>query len=149
MKKKFLLFYERLSREDGDDESCSITNQRRLLNRFKEEHSEFHDYQVEEFIDDGYTGSNFNRPNFQNMMSRVRSLYGNMIVIATKDFSRLGRDTIDTVNYLEKIFPFLEVRYIAINDDYDIIDYQYGIDFEAKFKNLINGLVPIQASTTQ
>ena len=52
MKKKFLLFYERLSREDGDDESCSITNQRRLLNRFKEEHSEFHDYQVEEFIDD-------------------------------------------------------------------------------------------------
>ena len=48
MKKKFLLFYERLSREDGDDESCSITNQRRLLNRFKEEHSEFHDYQVEE-----------------------------------------------------------------------------------------------------
>ena len=93
--------------EDGDDESCSITNQRRLLNRFKEEHSEFHDYQVEEFIDDGYTGSNFNRPNFQNMMSRVRSLYGNMIVIATKDFSRLGRDTIDTVNYLEKIFPCL------------------------------------------
>ena len=84
-KKKFLFFYERLSREDGDDESCSITNQRRLLNRFKEEHSEFHDYQVEEFIDDGYTGSNFNRPNFQNMMSRVRSLYGNMIVIATKD----------------------------------------------------------------
>lgn len=149
MKKKFLLFYERLSREDGDDESCSITNQRRLLNRFKEEHSEFHDYQVEEFIDDGYTGSNFNRPNFQNMMSRVRSLYGNMIVIATKDFSRLGRDTIDTVNYLEKIFPFLEVRYIAINDDYDSKDYQYGIDFEAKFKNLINGLVPIQASTTQ
>ena len=149
MKKKFLFFYERLSREDGDDESCSITNQRRLLNRFKEEHSEFHDYQVEEFIDDGYTGSNFNRPNFQNMMSRVRSLYGNMIVIATKDFSRLGRDTIDTVNYLEKIFPFLEVRYIAINDDYDSKDYQYGIDFEAKFKNLINGLVPIQASTTQ
>ena len=149
MKKKFLFFYERLSREDGDDESCSITNQRRLLNRFKEEHSEFHDYQVEEFIDDGYTGSNFNRPNFQNMMSRVRSLYGNMIVIATKDFSRLGRDTIDTVNYLEKIFPFLEVRYIAINDDYDSKDYQYGIDFEAKFKNLINGLVPIQASTIQ
>ena len=72
-----------------------------------------------------------------------------MIVIATKDFSRLGRDTIDTVNYLEKIFPFLEVRYIAINDDYDSKDYQYGIDFEAKFKNLINGLVPIQASTTQ
>lgn len=52
MKKKFLFFYERLSREDGDDESCSITNQRRLLNRFKEEHSEFHDYQVEEFIDE-------------------------------------------------------------------------------------------------
>lgn len=83
------------------------------------------------------------------MMSRVRSLYGNIIVIATKDFSRLGRDTIDTVNYLEKIFPFLEVRYIAINDDYDSKDYQYGIDFEAKFKNLINGLIPAQISTVQ
>lgn len=146
MIKKYLFFYERLSKEDGDDESCSIGNQRRLLLRFQKEKDEFSDYEVEEFIDDGYTGSNFERPNFQKMMERIRNLYGNKIVVATKDFSRLGRDTIDTVNYLEKIFPFLEVRYIAVNDDYDSNDYPYGLDFENKFKNLINGIYPMQLS---
>lgn len=146
MTKKYLFFYERLSKEDGDDESCSIGNQRRLLLRFQKEKDEFSDYQVEEFIDDGYTGTNFDRPNFQRMMEKIRSLYGNKIVVVTKDFSRLGRDTIDTVNYLEKIFPFLEVRYIAVNDDYDSNDYPYGLDFENKFKNLINGIYPMQLS---
>lgn len=146
MIKKYLFFYERLSKEDGDDESCSIGNQRRLLLRFQKEKDEFSDYEVEEFIDDGYTGTNFERPNFQKMMERIRNLYGNKIVVATKDFSRLGRDTIDTVNYLEKIFPFLEVRYIAVNDDYDSNDYPYGLDFENKFKNLINGIYPMQLS---
>lgn len=149
MKKKYIFFYERLSREDGDDESCSIVNQRRILQGFYKENSEFADYEVEEFIDDGYTGTNFDRPSFQRMMSKIRSLYGNIIVIVTKDFSRLGRDTIDTVNYLEKIFPFLEVRYIARNDDYDSKDYPYGLDFESKFKNLINGIYPLQMSYTQ
>lgn len=146
MIKKYLFFYERLSKEDGDDESCSIGNQRRLLLRFQKEKDEFSDYEVEEFIDDGYTGTNFERPDFQKMMERIRSLYGNKIVVVTKDFSRLGRDTIDTVNYLEKIFPFLEVRYIAVNDDYDSNDYPYGLDFENKFKNLINGIYPMQLS---
>lgn len=149
MRKKYLFFYERLSKEDGDDESCSIGNQRRLLQRFREEKDEFSDYEVEEYIDDGYTGTNFERPDFQKMMDRIRNLYGNEIVVATKDFSRLGRDTIDTVNYLEKIFPFLEVRYIAVNDDYDSRDYPYGLDFENKFKNLINGFYPMQTSYTQ
>lgn len=149
MKKKYLFFYERLSKEDGDDESCSIGNQRRLLLRFQKEKDEFSDYEVEEFIDDGYTGANFDRPGFQKMMVKIRSLYGNKIVVVTKDFSRLGRDTIDTVNYLEKIFPFLEVRYIAVNDDYDSNDYPYGLDFENKFKNLINGIYPMQISYTQ
>ena len=114
MIKKYLFFYERLSKEDGDDESCSIGNQRRLLQRFQKEKDEFSDYEVKEFIDDGYTGANFERPDFQRMMEKIRSLYGNKIVVVTKDFSRLGRDTIDTVNYLEKIFPFLEVRYMTI-----------------------------------
>lgn len=149
MIKKYLFFYERLSKEDGDDESSSIGNQRRLLFRFQREKDEFSDYEVEEFIDDGYTGTNFERPDFQRMMEKIRSLYGNMIVVVTKDFSRLGRDTIDTVNYLEKIFPFLEVRYIAVNEDYDSNDYPYGLDFENKFKNLINGIYPMQISYAQ
>lgn len=149
MVKKYLFFYERLSREDGDDESCSIGNQRRILQRFQEENDGFADYEVEEFIDDGYTGTNFDRPDFQRMMEKIRSLYGHVIVVVTKDFSRLGRDTIDTVNYLEKVFPFLEVRYIAVNDDYDSKDYPYGLDFESKFKNLINGIYPLQTSCAQ
>ena len=149
MIKKYLFFYERLSKEDGDDESCSIKNQRRLLYHFQQEDREFSDYEVEEFIDDGYGGTNFERPDFHKMMERIRNLYGNEIVVATKDFSRLGRDTIDTVNYLEKIFPFLGVRYIAVNDDYDSKDYPYGLDFENKFKNLINGIYPMQTSYTQ
>ena len=149
MIKKYLFFYERLSKEDGDDESCSIKNQRRLLYHFQQEDREFSDYEVEEFIDDGYSGTNFERPDFHKMMERIRNLYGNEIVVATKDFSRLGRDTIDTVNYLEKIFPFLGVRYIAVNDDYDSKDYPYGLDFENKFKNLINGIYPMQTSYTQ
>ena len=149
MVKKYLFFYERLSREDGDDESCSIGNQRRILQRFSEENDEFADYEVEEFIDDGYTGTNFDRPDFQRMMEKIRFLYGNVIVVVTKDFSRLGRDTIDTVNYLEKVFPFLEVRYIAVNDDYDSKDYPNGLDFESKFKNLINGIYPLQTSCAQ
>ena len=149
MIKKYLFFYERLSKEDGDDESCSIKNQRRLLYHFQQEHKEFLHYEIEEFIDDGYSGTNFERPDFQKMMERIRNLYGNEIVVVTKDFSRLGRDTIDTVNYLEKIFPFLEVRYIAVNDDYDSKDYPYGLDFENKFKNLINGIYPMQTSYTQ
>ena len=82
-------------------------------------------------------------------MGKIRSLYGNVIVVVTKDFSRLGRDTIDTVNYLEKVFPFLEVRYIAVNDGYDSKDYPYGLDFESKFKNLINGIYPLQTSCAQ
>lgn len=149
MVKKYLFFYERLSREDGDDESCSIGNQRRILQGFCEENDEFADYEVEEFIDDGYTGTNFDRPDFQRMMEKIRSLYGNIIVVVTKDFSRLGRDTIDTVNYLEKVFPFLEVRYIAVNDDYDSKDYPNGLDIESKFKNLINGIYPLQTSCAQ
>ncbi|XBX04436.1 recombinase family protein [Enterocloster clostridioformis] len=137
--------YLRLSVEDGDQiESDSIKNQRVIVNRFKENHPEIQ--LVGEEIDDGYTGTNFERPDFQKMMERIRSLYGNKIVVVTKDFSRLGRDTIDTVNYLEKIFPFLEVRYIAVNDDYDSNDYPYGLDFENKFKNLINGIYPMQLS---
>lgn len=149
MKKKYLFYYERLSKDDGDDESCSIGNQRRLLQRFRKEKEEFLDYEVEEFIDDGYSGTNFERPDFQRMMERIRNLYGNEIIVVTKDFSRLGRDTIDTVNYLERIFPFLEVRYIAVNDDYDSKDYPYGLDFENKFKNLINGIYPMQSSYAQ
>lgn len=146
----YLLFYERLSKEDGDDESCSITNQRRILNNFVDRNdAEFKNFDIEEFIDDGYSGTNFDRPDFQRMMTRIRALNGKSIVVATKDFSRLGRDTIDTINYIEKIFPFLDVRYIAVNDDYDSQENHNGVDFETKFKNLINGIYPIQMSIDQ
>lgn len=108
--------YLRLSDEDGDNrESDSISNQRILIHSFLKSHPEIQ--VVKECVDDGYTGTNFNRPEFKRMMGLITRR--KRICIIVKDLSRLGRDTIETQNYIEKIFPFLGVRFISINDFYD------------------------------
>ena len=108
--------YLRLSREDGDKlESDSIRNQRSLINDFIKQHKEIQ--LVEEYIDDGYSGTNFDRPAFQRMLEDVKRKKINCIIV--KDLSRLGRNYIETGRYLEKIFPFMGVRFIAITDHYD------------------------------
>ena len=108
--------YLRLSREDGDKlESDSIRNQRSLINDFVKQHKEIQ--LVEEYIDDGYSGTNFDRPAFQRMLEDVKRKKINCIIV--KDLSRLGRNYIETGRYLEKIFPFMGVRFIAITDHYD------------------------------
>ena len=92
---------------------------------------------VSEFVDDGYSGTNFERPNFQRMMEEVKKKKINCIIV--KDLSRLGRNYIETGKYLEKIFPFLGVRFIAINDHYDSADCSSDSDqIVIPFKNLIN-----------
>ena len=107
--------YLRLSREDGDKlESDSIRNQRSLINDFVKQHKEIQ--LVEEYIDDGYSGTNFDRPAFQRMLEDVKRKKINCIIV--KDLSRLGRNYIETGRYLEKIFPFMGVRFIAITDHY-------------------------------
>ena len=107
--------YYRLSREDGDDlESESISNQRDILHNFLK-NIKFST--VQEYMDDGYSGGNFNRPGFIQLIKDVEQ--GKVDCIITKDLSRLGRDHIDTGRYVERYFPEHNIRYIAINDDID------------------------------
>ena len=111
-----------LSRKEGKTESESITNQRALINRYLDKHEEFEGCPREEFFDDGYSGTNFARPSFEKMMEKVKK--GKINLIAVKDFSRVGRDYIELGDYLERIFPFLGVRFISVNDSYDSDDYR-------------------------
>ena len=120
--------YIRLSMADEDTgygnktESDSIGNQRMLINRYLDNHPVLSQYPRHEFADDGYTGTNFNRPQFTAMMEKVR--HGEINLIIVKDFSRFSRDYIETGNYLECTFPFMGVRFISVNDGYDSEDYK-------------------------
>lgn len=133
--------YLRLSQEDGDisvsdkNESNSISTQRDLIQAFLRKQADIL-YEAE-FCDDGYTGTNFDRPGFTDMMKAVREKRVDCIVV--KDLSRFGRDYIESGKYIQKIFPMLGVRFIAINDGYDSADTEnQSNDFVLPFKNLIN-----------
>ena len=143
MQYKYVIGYLRLSQDDEDknDESNSIKNQRLLIQQFINGNEEFQGAKTVFFSDDGYSGTNFNRPDFKKMMELVKAESSCCVIV--KDLSRLGRDTIDTQQYIEKIFPFLLVRFIAINDYYDSsAPLASRKDTEAKFKNLVNGIYP-------
>lgn len=115
--------YLRLSKEDDDlscssgakSESNSISNQRKLIYDFMKSHPELELY--DEYKDDGKSGSNFDRAEFQRMMKDIEAGKVNCVVV--KDQSRFGRDYIDVGKYKEKIFPKLGVRFITINEGYD------------------------------
>ncbi len=128
--------YLRLSRDDGDkEESNSITGQRDLLRDYLRNHPEIREYAVR--IDDGFTGSNFERPSFKKMLEDVKAGKTNCIIV--KDLSRFGRNYLDAGEYIEKIFPFLGVRFIAVNDNYDSLGGKNASDdLIIPFKNLIN-----------
>ena len=128
--------YLRLSRDDGDkEESNSITGQRELLRDFIRTRPELREYAVR--IDDGFTGSNFDRPSFKKMLEDVKAGCTNCIIV--KDLSRFGRNYLDAGEYIEKIFPFLGVRFIAVNDNYDSFGGKNASDeLVIPFKNLIN-----------
>ena len=94
--------YIRLSREDGDkEESESVTNQRKILQDYVKENDNYKIYN--EYVDDGYSGTNFDRPAFKKMIKDIEDKKINMVI--TKSLSRLGRDYIDTGYYIEKYFP--------------------------------------------
>lgn len=139
MKRYIIAIYIRLSKEDDKwkEESNSITMQRVVLKKYIEEN--FADYEVVEFCDDGYTGTNFERPGMQEMLCRIRD--GKIDCVIVKDFSRFARDYVELGSYLEQIFPFLGVRFISVNDGYDSINYQGSIaDIDVNFKNLLYDL---------
>lgn len=126
--------YERLSRDDGDNEiSESIINQRNFIIDFIKKHDEL--IFVKEYIDDGYSGSNFNRPAWKRLLSDIKTKKINTVI--TKDLSRMGRDYIAMGNYIEREFPEKNVRYIAINDDIDTIYETPGLDY-LQFKLMFN-----------
>lgn len=137
-------FYLRLSMADGDlgkdnkDESNSIENQRELLKAYIEANDDLM-VDVVEYIDDGHTGTNFNRPAFRRMIDDAKK--GKIQTILVKDLSRLGRDYIGVGDYLEQIFPVLGVRFIAVNSNYDSNKYigrTMGLDMAVN--NLVNNL---------
>ena len=126
--------YCRLSLEDGkDNESMSISNQKLLLKDYAEKNGMFN---CEFYVDDGFTGRNFNRPAFQHMISDIEA--GKIGCVITKDLSRLGRNYIESGSYMEVFFPKHNVRYIAITDNYDSLNKQ-EMDI-APFKNILNDM---------
>jgi len=136
--------YLRLSSEDGDlkdtkkAESESISNQRGLLRSFISSNSDFDGCEIVEFCDDGWSGKNFERPGFIDMMEQVKQ--GRIQCITVKDLSRFGRDYLVVGNYISRVFPFLGVRFIAVNDNFDNSRPQDIDSLDTSFKTLIYDL---------
>ena len=130
------VLYIRLSKEDGDKaESNSVSNQRDLIYSFLKDKK---DIQVcDEKVDDGYSGVGFDRPALISMLEDVKQ--GKINCIIVKDLSRFGRNYIETGRYIQQIFPFMGVRFIAINDRYDSENIDSQTDnIILPFKNLMN-----------
>ena len=128
--------YVRLSVEDsGKSGADTIEGQKNLLLRFIENDPTLTLYEL--FCDNGQTGTDFQRPEFEKLMEAVKR--GEVDCIVVKDLSRFGRNYKETGNYLERIFPFLGVRFIAVNDGFDTLTAQRGTDgYLVPLKNLIN-----------
>lgn len=139
-----IAIYLRLSLSDGDlkkgskDESNSIENQRLLLHSYIEKQDDLSG-EIVEYVDDGYTGTNFNRPAFQKMIIDLKQ--GEIKTIVVKDLSRLGRDYIGVGDYIEQIFPLMGVRFIAVNNAFDSMKLNNGTPgIEVAVSNLVNNL---------
>ena len=128
--------YIRLSREDGDkEESSSVTNQREILKRYVSEQPNF--FIVKEYVDDGWTGANFDRPKFKEMIADIEA--GIIDTVIIKDLSRLGRERLGVGHYTEIYFPEHNVRYIALLDNIDTY-FDAGMNDMAPFKGVINDM---------
>ncbi len=128
--------YIRLSREDGDKmESESVSSQRAILERFANDCPELFVYDT--YIDDGWSGTDFDRPSFRRMMSDITAKKINCVVV--KDLSRFGRNYVEAGKYLETVFPLFKVRFIAINDQIDSVQNPSSVNnVIVPFKNIMN-----------
>ena len=140
-KKWIFAKYIRLSKEDDDikDESNSVTSQNKILDEYimknQNEEEEFVVYDT--YIDDGYSGTDFERPDFQRLLEDMKAGKFNAIVI--KDLSRLGRNYIEAGNYIEQIFPLFKIRFISISEDIDSYKRPASVNsVMVPFKNLMN-----------
>ena len=128
---KITALYCRLSNDDDlQGESNSITNQKAILKKYADENGLGN---TQFYVDDGFSGTNFNRPDFMRMMNDVKS--GKIGTVITKDLSRFGRDYLMTGQYIEMILPDYDVRYIAINDNVDTLRSENEM---MVFKNVFN-----------
>lgn len=137
--------YIRLSREDGDKiESLSVSHQKLKLIEYVRELDETGCYEL--YIDDGYTGTNFKRPDFQRMLQDIEEK--KVIGVIVKDLSRLGRNSQGTTFYVQDYFPSHKVRFIAIDDrvDKDYCDFDLSDDMMIDVKNMFNGFYPKDVS---
>lgn len=150
--------YIRLSQEDSDNgegkvESNSVTSQKTLINEFVEENDDLIVYDT--YVDDGFSGTDFDRPGFQKMMQDMKERNINCVII--KDLSRLGRNHYEVGNYIEKVFPLFNIRFISINDRIDsykdpssvntilvpfknLMNDEYARDTSIKIKSSLNGM---------
>lgn len=137
-----IVLYIRISVEDEEcrdgirDESNSISNQRDLLRSYVERCKEFGGCEVIELCDDGFSGTNMERPNMQKLINKAKAKEIDCIIV--KDFSRFGRDYLVVSDYVDQIFPFLGIRFISVNDSYDSMKMQgktSGVDIA--FRNVI------------
>lgn len=137
-----VVVYLRLSDEDGDSkESDSISNQRILINSYLDGKPEF--TVIKECVDDGFTGTNFNRPGFKEMMKLIEEGKADCIIV--KDLSRFGRDFSGVLQYVERIFPKMGVRLILVNDNYDSIVSNHDF-ITLRLKSFINDIYPADTS---
>lgn len=129
--------YLRLSLEDnGKKDGDSMENQQKMLLDYVV--SRPYLMLVDTYMDNGYTGTDFSRPEFSRMMDDVKA--GKINCIVVKDLSRLGRNYVEAGDYLEKVFPFLNVRFIAVNDHYDSAFLTSGDQLGASLKNIVNDM---------
>lgn len=129
--------YARLSSENSGHETEDTLNTQILqIHSYIKEHPGL--TLTDTYVDNGFTGTNFDRPEFERMMQDVRT--GKIQCIMVKDLSRFGRDYIETGNYLETIFPMLHIRFIAINDDFDNIRQSDVDSLAVPIKNMVNSL---------
>ena len=126
--------YIRLSVEDNNKRGNSIETQKLVLEKFLLGKPELRLYDI--YIDNGATGTNFNRDGFQRMLSDIES--GKVGCVIVKDLSRLGREYIETGRYMRRVFPAYGVRFIAINDNIDTLNESAGDDLTVSVKNIMN-----------
>lgn len=127
--------YLRISNDDGDKgESNSIVSQRTIIENFVEKHTDMIIHK--QYCDDGYTGTNFNRPGFEKLIADVEKRVIDCVIV--KDLSRLGRNYVMTGYYLEEYFPMQSVRFIAINDNYDSEHSSSNDEFMMPIRNVFN-----------
>lgn len=137
MGKYNIALYIRLSLEDSKYDSLSIENQKMILNEFALSLPEAANAEIREYVDNGYSGTNFERPAIQELLELVRSNKVDCIIV--KDFSRFGRNSLETGYFIERVFPLFHTRFISISDDFDSNRFKGDTGgMDVAFKYLIN-----------